>query len=324
MMNEGVIKKSVITDYNSLNLTKFWVPVTNNFYQEALDTFFPNGAKFNGDIPLHRTIYKNHETLLHTNLGIKPSLLNIPVTVKIKLHPDSDNQFSVSLVLGENAVYYCKFTISQSSKTIIGVFDGAFINVTNYTYDFDTYELYITFIMTDPTNYYNFLLTGFVPRDFIELTEYINRNFGLLYVCPNHVDIPKLDSIDFCMFLWALKKGIVLPNLKIASGPSLINNKFLEIDIVETMMYNPQVLSLDKFSEIIKTTRNGDIYVFNQGDMYHGLYIVDIDKRLYTEVSPKVENELGVFYNAKINPYDFQKRCQFLSMNAIWYRVRLN
>lgn len=319
-MIEGQDQTSVTI--NKIPNTKIWVPNEKGNYKEILDTFFPNGVKFNGNIFIKKQTFPRNTQLVTTTLGIKPELLNVRVGVSIILK--STTNFIIRMVLGPSDVLYDSFEVDIVNKSIIRIQDNEPILIDSFGFNFDTSEFNVVFTGVNDANYYNFSLIGFTQADYLKTTEYIVRDPNLRFLPETHADLPQMDSLDLCNFLWQAQKGIVTSNTKIFNSEMLINNNFSEIDTFDMVSFKSPSLETTKFNTILNETKNGDIYLFDTGQESHALFIIDIDRKYYTEVSSKIEWELGAFYNAKINPYEFESRIKNLAINNSFYRIRLN
>lgn len=307
-------------NYSSITSNLYWQPNTANVYEECLKAFFSDGIKFNSNLLYKSTMLPNsvynQEYIINTSFGKTIESLNIKTAFTLKIKSETDIEI--------------KFYFSNTDYDLFSLSpDGTFspsaeeppVIITHYEYRIDTNEIYIEHVPTtlDENGYKIVISDVFIQKDFLILKEYIYRDNALNFFVKA---IPQMDSADLCAFLWFANKGKILKN-KIFSGRSLIENKFSEIDFVKQINFN-EYLPEDTYQSLLKNTNSGDIYVFNQLDTYHCIFIIDPIKHYYTECSSRIEYELNYFYNGKINPYDFERRIKSLSENSNLYHVRLN
>ena len=297
------------------DIKKFWQPTSDNIYEECLKGFFPYGINFNGSILTSSKILAPDLTEVYTNIGNTTEKLNKKVALAFKLK--AFGEFTVELKLSDTESV--NFTISPLFGTIVPN-ESELYTIDKYTYNNKDYIFYIEFTPIElAESGYLLTFTDFTPQDFPVLKEYIFREPNIKFLTNG---LAQLDSSDLCAFLWLANKGIILDK-KIFSSKSLIENKFNEIDFVKKINYNEYIKN-ETYQDLLNKTQPGDIYVFNQNDIYHSIFIIDPIKHYYTECSSRVEYELGAFYNGKINSYDFERRIKSLAENSILYQVRLN
>lgn len=316
-MIESIENKTQI-EYKDKVFTRLWEPITSNVYEEALNIFFPNGAKYNGNLLITKTLLPLDTTEIPTILGAEP-YDNISTGIRLKLN--SRTSFRIKFKLLGNVI--SEFYISKETKTIIidNINNSIAQYIVYYNYDFITGVF--TFVFNIPnlleSPAFSFELNNFTPLDRLIFEEFIERPYELNFLTKE----PCLDSADICAFLWMAKKGFILKDEKLFSGKSLVEKEFSEVLKVDTVSYELPDLPQEKYTELLNNLENGDILVFNQYDLYHCLFIVDAKKRYYTECSSYIEHNLGKFYNCKLNPFDFETRCRLLAANSIFYKVRL-
>jgi hypothetical protein len=317
-MIESIENKTQI-EYKDTIFTRLWEPITSNVYEEALNIFFPNGAKYNGNLLISKTVLPLNTTEIPTILGAEPYNA-VPTGVKIKLN--SRNSFRIKFkFLG---VLFSEFYISKETKTVIIDNVNTVVSqyIVYYDYNFITGVFTCVFNIPDEliqTPAFSFELINFTPLDRLLFEEFIERPFALNFLTKE----PCLDSADICAFLWMAKKGFILKDEKLFSGKSLVEKEFSEVLKVDTISYELPELPQEKYNDLLNSLETGDILVFNEYDLYHCLFILDAKKRYYTECSSYIEYNLGKFYNCKTNPFDFETRCRTLASNSIFYKVRL-
>lgn len=306
-------------NYNSITNNMYWQPNTINVYEECLKTFFPDGILFNGNILYSSKILPNatpsEDYTIYTSLGNTEEKLGIKVAFTLRLKTESG--CVIRFYFKDDEYNEFKF---DPDNGFISIPDELEI-IEHYEYNYDTNEIYIicTPEILDENGYKIILNENFAQKDFLILNEFIYKQNNLVFLKKG---LPQMDSADLCAFLWYANKGKILRN-KIFSGKSLIENKFSEIDFVKQINFNEHIED-DIYQNLLKNTLPGDIYVFEQSNTYHCIFIIDPIKHYYTECSSKIEYELNPFYNGKINPYNFERRIKSLSENSNLYHVRLN
>jgi hypothetical protein len=318
-MKESIGFLDTQVEYSKIKKNMLWDPITDNVYSEILNIFFPNGGKFNGNVLIRKTRHidpgtdENIELPLILGSGSFHST-NGRVVGNIK----SESKSVSKLYLYHNGSLILSYVIDENGSSPDVINESIILF---HSFDSKTGDLLIDFKISQSNVETKIVLRDFILTDYISTEEYILRDDSLEYLTK---EVPLLDSSDLCGFLWAANKGVILPNVKIFSGKTLVEGNFSEIDSIEIISDHNKVLEQDILTDLLSKTEPGDIYVFHKEEVYHCLFIIDPIKKYYTECSGFLEFDLGSFYNCTINPYDFKKRISDLAIDSIFYKVRLN
>jgi len=320
----------IINAYNLDNVYGYYNFSTEDKYKEAIEVFFNNGVSYKDRILLS-SIFTSDSSIndVKTVHNLDDPECEYEVIFRATNSAQAEGNFSLGYKKNGNENKYIDINYILDFE---GGSNGS-INVTvNGTY----IDLISSSLIGDRSFKINFKVrTELESESVFKLTT----NPGYLWVLeqnkiqpagsfrpnPGVCDYPVMDCSDYVSFLWALVNNGWIIKGKIFDCQSLLTNRFENIKFVEKIHsnINNSYKKYGSYKVLLENLEIGDILIFNKGNMYHCIIITNPKNESYAECSGYLEQNLGRYYNGKLNPYPLEERYNYLKNNSDVYLCRL-
>lgn len=285
-------------------------------YQDAIKVFFPEGIIYKKEILLREDV-TDSDTIIGSAISYEsPKIVTFESTDSSQL---TDTLTFYDSEDGE--IFHVEFDLNDA--------DGSgFSSIVTQTSIVDNVEIlewkqYRSFKMK--VNFQSDI-TGTV--DHIKFEDIQGFNWKLITSKETEdgnflLSIPVMDCSDYVSFLWHLVNYGQILKYKIFNCDILIKNQYEKIKSLERLSMVNSLINQKTFKDFMESVEVGDIFIFSQADKKHCIIVTNPKNFEYAENSGFVQNNLGVYYNGKINPYPFELRFNELAKNSEVYKVSL-
>lgn len=294
-------------------------------YVNILNSFFIKGIQYRGLVKIGE-LHSFDDSIIDPKIGLKQDdfeskyfkiEINIPTqttgTIILKANNiDGDVDLLTYTIADDKVEVHRTDLIDFISNEIVDGVVVLIIRLFNEYYNLNLSPIFFEF----PDNTDLFLIKQYYSHTLDEQTP--------VYLVDNSNEKPILDSSDFLSFLYYAKKGILLRNgNKIFNHKDLVDEKYDLVEFSLKVGGNKVFTKYKDLNDFLTNCIPGDIFIFNYGDVYQSMFIIDPIKRLYTECSGWVEFYMTEYQNGTINPFNFENRFLQLFENSILYHIRL-
>lgn len=322
-------KETGIIQVNNLdNVYGYYNFLTEDRYKEAIEVFFNNGVSYkdrillssiftsNNDITDVKTIYNSSEdpeyevifratdfnqAAGHLFLGFHLNLLDevVYIDAEYSLDFQGGNSGTISVTVDEDF-------IDLTSSELIG--DRSFKVVFKLLQEISSESIFK--LSTNPGYFWVLEQNKIQPSGSFRPEVAVH-------------DYPIMDCSDYVSFLWSVVNNGWIIKGKIFDCQSLLSNRFENIKFLEKIYSNNYYKKYGSYKTLLENLETGDILVFNKGNMYHCIIITNPKIGSYAECSGYLEQNLGTYYNGKLNPYPLEQRYDYLKNDSDVYLCRL-
>lgn len=306
-MIESGLNKIIDAEKSILELSdikRYWQPITDEPYLEAYKIMFSKGIGYIDPAIERRFLYnEEYDTGIRVETNSKRKLIKIYLNTELDAEEDI-----LKIKTGDDYLL-----IHWDGDIVTSFSDETFLSA-DITYN----DKLITIDNIE-------ILVDHNPVDTLTI-EQLSETYTIFMIETFDItDLSGGQSLDMSLALWGAgkhKKFIFNTDLTITDQISLpnyetmFNGEYKEILSIDNITYKP-------YSEVYKLLENGDILLFKQNQYYHSLFMINVVKNQFAEISAQITLNYGKLFNGTLGLYPLEDRFNSLSQNTIIKLIKM-